>query len=133
MPTSLNKPVRMIDIGSGLGGLSMYVAQHRPDSQVEGMEIAPLPWLISFARARINRSKVIFNLGDYRNLNFGNYDVVFAYLSPAVMIALWEKSQAEMQSGSILISYEFEIPCMPPTYSISTGEHSPRIYVWRMG
>ncbi len=75
-----NQSVRMIDIGSGLGDLSMYVANAKPDSQVEGIEIAPMPWLISLCRAKLKRNAAQFTLGNYHELDFANYDLVFAYL-----------------------------------------------------
>lgn len=130
---SQDKPVRMIDIGSGLGDMSMYIAKLRPDSQIEGIEIAPLPWLVSFVRAWIRRSSAGFKLGDYRALDFADYDAIFAYLSPAAMLALWEKARHEMRPGSLLISYEFEIPGVTPTLVIANGERDPMLYVWNIG
>lgn len=127
-----NKAVRMIDIGSGLGDMAMYIARVRPDSHVQGIEIAPLPWLISYARARVWRSSAIFKLGDYRKLDFAGYDVVFAYLSPAAMLALWEKARLEMRPGSLLISHEFEIPGVAPSLCVAGDKQSPVIYVWQL-
>jgi hypothetical protein len=127
-----NQPVRLIDIGSGLGDMPMYIAKMRPECRIEGIEIAPLPWLLSFVRGQLRRSSAIFNRGDYRTLDFGNYDMVFAYLSPAAMLSLWEKARQEMQSGSLLISLEFEIPGIVPTMRIVGDEHSPMLYVWRL-
>lgn len=127
-----NKPIRLIDIGSGLGDLSMHIAKVRPECQIEGIEIAPLPWFVSFVRAKIRRSSAVFKMGNYHDLDFANYDVVFAYLSPAAMVALWEKASQEMQTGSLLISLEFEIPGITPTMRIAGHGHSPMIYVWKM-
>src|SRR5690606_24694820 len=78
-----HKTVRMIDIGSGLGDLSMHVAKAKNNSHIEGIEIAPLPWLVSVVRAWIRRSSARFRLGNYHELHFAAYDIVFAYLSPA--------------------------------------------------
>lgn len=127
-----DKPVRLIDIGSGLGDMPMYIANARPDSHIEGIEIAPLPWLISVIRAKIRRSKAVLKMGDYRALDFANYDVIFAYLSPAAMLALWQKAHQEMRSGTLLISLEFEIPGVTPSMRIAGTGHSPAIYVWRL-
>lgn len=124
--------VRLVDIGSGLGDMSMYIAKARPDSQIEGIEIAPLPWIISIVRAKFRRSKAVFKLGDYNALQFANYDVIFAYLSPVAMQNLWEKASQEMLPGSLLISLEFEIPGIPPTMRIAGNENSPAIYVWKI-
>lgn len=122
----------MIDIGSGLGDLSMYIAQRRPNDTVEGIEIAPLPWLISKVRARMQASNAAFTRGNYESLNFAEYDVVFAYLSPAAMTNLWIKANQEMRKGSLLVSLEFEIPEALPDQIIHTGTSTPKLYVWRM-
>ena len=105
---------RVIDIGSGFGDLVLDLARRRPDAQVEGIEIAPLPWLASRLRARLSRSRARFVLGDYERLDFGAYDLVFAYLSPAAMEGLWRKAEREMRPGSRLASYEFRMPARPP-------------------
>jgi hypothetical protein len=125
-------PQRMVDIGSGLGDLSMHLSKLRPDCMIEGIEIAPLPWLLSYLRARLRRSAAKFSLGDYRALDFASYDLVFAYLSPAAMHELWQKAQLEMRAGSMLLSYEFDIPGVAATQIISTGAGRPPLYVWRM-
>ncbi len=127
-----DKSLSLIDIGSGLGDMPMYIAKMRPECHIEGIEIAPLPWLLSFIRGKIRRSPAVFRLGDYRSLDFSGYDIVFAYLSPAAMLALWEKANQEMKSGSLLISLEFEIPGANPSMRIAGSEHSPMIYVWRL-
>ncbi|MGB2832361.1 MAG: class I SAM-dependent methyltransferase [Methylotenera sp.] len=125
--------IRLIDIGSGLGDMSMYIAKQRPECQAEGIEIAPLPWLISQVRAFLKQSSARFKLGDYYDLNFADYDIVFAYLSPVAMPLLWSKAFQEMRSGSLLISLEFEIKQMPPTFVITPKDGSPLLYVWRIG
>jgi hypothetical protein len=128
----IDTSVRLIDIGSGLGDMPMYIARVRRDSRVEGIEIAPLPWLISLVRTKISRSRVTFRLGDYRTLDFANYDIIFAYLSPAAMLALWDKASKEMKPGSLLISLEFEIPGAKPSIRIAANANSPAIYAWKI-
>lgn len=127
-----HRSMRMIDIGSGLGDLSMYIAKNRPDDIVEGIEIAPLPWLISKVRSVKQGAHVSFTMGNYESLNFAQYDLVFAYLSPAAMSNLWEKARQEMRPGSVLVSLEFEIPEATPHQIIRTGKSSPKLYVWAM-
>lgn len=124
--------LRIVDIGSGLGDLSMHLSLLRSDCSIEGIEIAPLPWLISYLRARLRRSAAKFKFGDYHALDFGDYDVVFAYLSPAAMTDLWQKAQLEMRPGSMLISYEFDIPGVATTQRIDTGTGRPSLYVWQL-
>lgn len=124
--------LRFIDIGCGFGGLVFYLAHQHPSSRFAGIEIAPLPWLMTKLRARLRRSRAQFFLGDYRALNFADYDVVFAYLSPVAMPDLWEKALAELRPGSLLLSCEFPIVGVPPTETISPREAGPELYVWRL-
>ncbi len=123
------RPIRMIDIGSGLGDLAMHIAKTRKESQIEGIEIAPLPWLVSKVRSWYRKSTAFFTLGNYQKKDFAKYDVVFAYLSPAAMPALWKKARSEMRPGSMLVSYEFGIPGIYPSFSVSSG--NTQLYVWK--
>lgn len=121
---------KVIDIGSGLGGLSIFLGKHHPGIQVDGIEIAPLPWLVSKLRTVFKRSSARFILGDYQTLNFADYDIVFAYLSPAAMPQLWEKARAQMRSGSQLISLEFEIPGVAPQARLRQKGQNRELFIY---
>lgn len=123
-------PLRFIDIGSGLGGLVMALAQRRPDCVFSGVDVAPLPWLISVTRARWTKNTARFTRADYRALNFANYDVIFAYLSPAAMPALWQQAVKQMGDGAMLISYQFEIVGTPPDEARKIGMCNNSLYIW---
>lgn len=125
-----HQSVRMIDIGSGMGDLCMAVALAKPKAEISGIEIAPIPWLISALRAYLKGSCAKFRLGNYERLNFADYDVVFAYLSPAAMMNLWQKAQADMRAGCLLISYEFDIPDVKPCRVIETTINDPPLYLY---
>lgn len=127
----LQQPINIIEIGSGLGDFSMYLDNRSHLYQVKGIEVAPLPWLISYCRAQLKKSNVCFTLGNYDNIDFAEHHVVFAYLSPAAMPALWEKASREMRAGSLLISLEFDIPGVKPYQVIHTDKHNPKLYVWQ--
>jgi len=124
------RPVAFIDIGSGLGGLVLDLARRRPDAAATGIELAPLPWLASWLRARLSNSRARFIRGDYASLDFGNFDAVFAYLSPAAMTALWRKARREMRPGSMLMSYEFAIQDAPPSLSLYLQDTGRTLYIW---
>jgi hypothetical protein len=125
-----DRHVHFMDIGSGLGDLVMHLAKVKPHSRFFGIEIAPLPWLISRARAK-SRGIVNarFDMGSYETLDFAQFDVIFAYLSPAAMTALWQKASREMKPGSILMSYEFDIDGIEPD-DILVSEGKTPIYIW---
>jgi hypothetical protein len=130
------QPQRFIDIGSGFGGLALALARRRPDCRCEGIEVAPLPWFVSHLRAlrtRLRHGVVTrFLRGDYYRLDLGDYDMVFAYLSPAAMPALWAKARAEMAPGSLLLSCEFPVPDIAPDIVIDHAGGVPTLYGWRM-
>jgi SAM-dependent methyltransferase len=123
--------LRVIDIGSGLGGLVINLTILRPDSEFIGIEIAPLPWLFSYCRGQFGRVHARFIRGDYQGLDFACFDVVFAYLSPAAMSALWQKASAEMRSGCLLLSYEFTVAEKSPDVTIFDPNGGPALYGWR--
>lgn len=123
-------PVRVIDIGSGLGGLVLDLAQRRAGIEALGVELAPLPWLVSRLRARLGGSRARFIRGDYERLDFADYDLVFAYLSPAAMDALWRKAAREMRPGSLLLSYEFVIDDRLPNRTVYPTEGGPALHIW---
>jgi SAM-dependent methyltransferase len=124
------RPVRAIDIGSGLGGLVLNLARRRPESDFTGIELAPLPWFGSWLRAKLTTSRARFIRGDYEMLHFADFDVVFCYLSPAAMPGLWAKCVAEMKAGAKLMSYEFVINERPPNLVIPITQSGVSLYIW---
>ena len=121
---------KILDLGSGLGGPALYFADRRPDLVVEGVEISPFLWMVSHVRKRITKSPARFRLKNYENMHFGEYDVVFAYLSPVVMDSLWKKAKNEMKEGSLFLSYEFEIADADPQIQLAIGKKV--LYGWRI-
>ena len=122
---------KVIDIGCGLGGLSLFLAKHHAGIKVEGVEIAPLPWLVSRLRAVVAHSHTKFSLGDYQALDFADYDIIFAYLSPAAMSALWVKAQQEMRSNSLLVSLEFEVPGIEPQQRLPQKGQNRELFIYQ--
>ena len=128
-----DKPFILVDIGSGLGGLILHLGKKYPESAFTGVEIAPLPWLISYLRGKGNGGNVRFLRSNYENLHFADFDVVFAYLSPAAMPGLWRKAKNEMRSGTMLVSYEFPIIGVEEHLSIypeNDANFGRKLYIW---
>jgi hypothetical protein len=121
----------LIDLGSGLGGLVLYIKHKNPALTVKGIELAPLPWLISILRRRLTKSKAKFVLGDFQSINFAQYDAIFAYLSSAPMEQLYAKAQKEMRKNTLFLSHEFPVPDVNPSYLLDTppGESTTYVYV----
>ncbi len=125
-------PQRFIDLGCGLGGLVAYLARCHPRHRIEGIESAFLPWLVSVLRLARTPGAVC-RFGDFWRLDLGDYDVVFAYLSPVPMPALWEKVRREMKPGTLFISYRFPVPGVAAHEVVELGDFArTRLYLWRM-
>lgn len=127
------QPFSFIDLGSGLGGVPFHLESRFPHGRFYGTEIAPAPWLISRVRAWLTRSRVVFLRRDYASLNLADFDVVFAFLSPAAMPGLWQQAKAQMRSGSLFISLSFSVDARQPDQVVTLAEGARHtLYVWRM-
>ena len=123
---------RLLDLGCATGSLLGHVARARPAGLYFGIELAPLAFVLSRWRARGNRS-IGVKWGDFWSTNLAQYDVVYAYLSPAAMPRLWEKVRCEMRPGSLFVSNGFEVPGVTATRMIPLGDTMrSTLHVWRM-
>ncbi|MFI3155003.1 MAG: hypothetical protein QX199_02480 [Methylococcaceae bacterium] len=100
------------DLGAGVGSVAVPLAQQRAMA-VDAWESAPLPWLIAAWRCR-KLSNASVKRASLWGCDLGRYDVVFAFLSPAVMAELGGKIRREMRPGSLFISSSFPIPAWQP-------------------
>jgi hypothetical protein len=127
-----DQAANVLEIGSGFGGFCLFIKKHKPDSTVVGVELSPIIWLYSHIRQLILKIDCQFLRQDYRRMNFAKQDLIFAFLSPAAMPALYLQAKKQMKSGAILASYCFEIPCAQnesvEEIEISYGK---TLYVWR--
>jgi hypothetical protein len=100
-----------IDLGSGLGGVVRALAVGGVDAL--GVEFSPVLALISNALCRwAGRGRVV--QGDMWQQDLSRYDLVYVFLSPVPMAAIWQKAKAEMRSGCVLVSNSFEVPDVEP-------------------
>lgn len=127
-------PFRFIDLGSGLGGVLDHLSHTRSDGHFTGIESAPLPCLLSWLRLKLRcPARCAVHWGDFWDADLGEYDVVFAYLSPVPMARLWEKVRAEMKPGSLFISSTFVVPDQEPQARIEVEDlHRSTLLVWSM-
>ncbi len=121
-----------LDVGSGLGGVQAQLSGRRPEGTFHGVEAAPLPFLWSWVRLR-TRANCRVRWGSLWACDFGQYDVVFAYLSPVPMTELFEKARREMRPGSLFISNTFAVPECPPDRQLTVDDlHHSTLHVWTM-
>ena len=100
------------DLGAGVGSVAVPLAQLSA-IKVDAWEYAPLPWLITAWRCR-TLPNVDVKRESLWGCDLDRYDVVFAFLSPAVMAKLGDKVRREMRRGSLCGSSTFPVPDWQP-------------------
>jgi hypothetical protein len=128
------KSFTFVDLGSGIGGVLTHLSQTHPQGRYLGIETAPLPFLWSWLRIKFGGYRnCSVHWGSLWDSDLSKYDVVFAYLSPVPMEALWDKVRLEMRPGSLFISNTFAVPDHPPQETLTVEDlHHSTLYLWRM-
>lgn len=106
-------PGRFLDLGAGIGSTAVPLADALPEHHFTGYENAPLTWLAGRLLG-LGRPNLDWRWDDLWQARLGDYDVVYAFLSPAPMAKLWDKVQAEMKPGSLFVSNSFPVPGVTP-------------------
>lgn len=102
---------RMLDLGCGLGGVVR--ALDGEGRTARGVENAPAVYLgAKLLSALAGRGDI--RRGDLWKTDVSQEDVVYAFLSPAPMAALWQKLSTEMKPGSLFVSNSFPVPDVDP-------------------
>lgn len=127
------RPCRVIDLGCGSGGLLRTIARRRPDCQFVGIEHAPLPFLWAWLCSR-RRANLDIRHGDFWHEPLGGYGLVYAFLSPPPMSALWAKARQEMARDALLVSNSFAVPDQAPERTVEvTDRRRTRLLCYRPG
>lgn len=115
------RTAHMLDLGSGTGSVLIPLARVRPDCRFTGVEIAPAPLLWARWRSR-GLHNIHWHRQDFNELSWRDADVVYAFLSPVPMPAVWVKAVAEMPANSVLVSNSFAIPDITPDQIIHVAD-----------
>lgn len=122
--------LRFLDLGCGTGAVVRAVKAMRPGWQCHGIEAAWWPYMLARWRSR-QQPEVVIRRGDFWREDLGQYDVVYAYLSPTPMPKLWRKLLVQMPRG-VFISYRFGIPGAVPSRQLELPDGS-HLYLWQRG
>jgi len=101
------------ELGAGIGTVTAPLAKQHPKLIINAWERAPIPWVINIWRSRHYANSHCYR-SNLWSCDFSQYDVIFAFLSPAIMPELGAKLQTAMKPGSLLISSSFAIPDWQP-------------------
>ncbi|HEY4635639.1 MAG TPA: class I SAM-dependent methyltransferase [Rhodospirillales bacterium] len=126
--------LRFIDLGSGLGGPLVDLAKRRPDATFTGVESAPMLYALTWLRLLFQRRpNADVKFGDFHAVDLGAYDVVYCFLSPVPMPALYEKAKKEMKPSGLFISNSFAVPGHAADEVIEViDRRRTMLHVWRM-
>ena len=78
-----------------------------------GVENAPAVYLAARLLSAVTGRGEI-RRGDLWKTDVAQEDMVYAFLSPAPMAALWQKLKTEMKPGSLFVSNSFAVPDVDP-------------------
>ena len=125
-------PTNIIDLGAGIGSVVYPLAKALKSAKVTGIENAYLPWLIGWLRtARLTNCR--WSMRDFWKEPLADYNVVYAFLSPAPMSDLWVKINREMQPGSLFISNSFQVPGQDASFVIEVPDtRKTRLFCYRI-
>jgi SAM-dependent methyltransferase len=128
-----DRPISFLDVGCGDGRVLARLASARPESCFHGIEHALGPWLAARLRCSGREKQCRVFRGDLWARTLAPYDVVYAFLSPAVMQRLWEKARREMRPGTLLVS-AFGVPNVSSDERFDVGDAlQTQLHVWHMG
>ena len=125
---------KCIDLGSGLGGTTLYLANSRPDLTFEAIETAPFPFALSWLRFQLFAPpNCQVRYLDIWKTDLSAYDWVYCFLSPQPMPRLYEKASQEMKPGTTLISNSFNVPDHEAREQIEVDDgRKTRLLIWKM-
>lgn len=124
------RPGRLLDLGSGTGSLLRPLARLRPDCSLEGIEAAPAPYALSRLLSR-HQPTISLARGDFFQIPWRDYDLVYAFLSPVPMTRVWDKACAEMRPGTLLVSNSFPVEGVEPEAVVEVDDRRrTRLYCY---
>jgi SAM-dependent methyltransferase len=100
----------VIDLGSGRGELTRYIAKTISNARVIGIENARIPCMQSaFVQRWLGPENLSYQCCDFWPYDCSEIDAVVLFLTPTVAIHVGEKLYRELRQGSMVISHTFPL------------------------
>lgn len=107
------------DLGSG-NGCVVFGIERACGARVAGGEMILILHLLSRLKRWWYGSKAEFFLGDFYRVSVKDATVIYVYLLPKLLPALFEKVQTECQPGTIIVSRDFYAEGRTPERELQT-------------
>lgn len=113
---SLPTGSRLLEAGCADARLALALARRRPDLDVTALENAWGAYLLAWLRWWLSGRPANVHLAcrNFWKEDWGCYDSIYTFLSPAPMERVWHKFVRDGESESMLISNTFTIPGVEP-------------------
>ena len=123
----------VFEIGSGWGTLAFSLARRYPDNRVAGLEVSPVPWLVSRLWLRLHpHANLELHWTDAMKTNLSGAGLVVCYLNPGGMEKLAAKLAAELRPGAYVLSNTFALSGWQPLRTSETSDlYASKVYLYR--
>jgi len=125
----------MYELGAGWGTLAWALAQRFPHAAVIAYEISPVPYAFMRLRTRFfPRANVQIRRADFHRASLAGASLVVCYLFPGAMHKLRPKLEAELCSGTPVISSTFAVSGWTPFRVVEVADlYHTKVYEYRAG
>lgn len=135
LAAKLREGDRVYDLGAGDARLLVAAKRACKGIRAVGYELALGAWLLGRCRLWFTSSNILLKREDFFLHSLKNADVIFLYLTPAIMNALVKKFDAELRPGTRVISHCFQFSDRKPMRTLFVhiplwGIQKIHLYEW---
>ncbi|SRR6056297_218001 len=127
----LNSQTKLVDLGCGDGRV-LRLFENQGIKNLTGYEVNFWAFLLGKIKNKKN-SKIKLLYKNFKKVNLSDYDTVFCYLLPEYLQKLKSKFEQELEPGTKLISYDFEIENWRKPIKVYCSENGQgRIFIYKI-
>jgi hypothetical protein len=129
-----DKPLQVVEAGSGWGTLAFYLAKRNPTFKLTGLENSPVPlWTARLLRLLLRRNNCRFLQQDLYRYDYSGSSLVICYLFSAAMRKLSPRFAQQLPNSAYVISIFFALPGWQAERVIQCHDlYRTKIYIYRV-
>ncbi len=125
-----NQKFNFLDAGCGSGRLLCYLAKHFPESNFVGVELNPFVFFVA-KLISLPRKNVTIKYQNLWKVDFSNFDIIYAFLAPPLMVDIYQKVSEEMRAGTTFISNTFSAPVKETKRIEIQGKRQTDLFIYK--